>query len=80
MVSCYISITGSLMMFKCFVVTSIEYSNMVPETLDSYIYYMVSCYISITGSLLIFKCVVVTNIDYCNMVPETLDSYSQVTN
>ena len=54
--------------------TSIEYGNMVPETLDKYIC-MVSFYILITGSLLIFVCVIATSIEYGNMVPETLDNY-----
>ena len=39
-------------MFVCVMVTSIEYGNMVPETLDNCIC-MVSFYILITGSHLI---------------------------
>ena len=58
-----IIIAGSLLMFVCVMVTSIEYGNMVPETLDNYIC-MVSFYIIITSSLLIFVCVMVTSIEY----------------
>ena len=54
--------------------TSIEYGNMVPETLDNYIC-MVSCYIIIAGSHLMLVCLMVTSIEYDNMVPETLDNY-----
>ena len=42
MVSCYIIIAGSHLMFVCVLVTRIEDGNMVPETLDNYIC-MVSC-------------------------------------
>ena len=55
-------------------VTSIEYSNMVAETLDNYIC-MASCYIIIAGIFQMFVCVMVTSIEYENMVPETLDIY-----
>ena len=61
MVSCYIIIAGSLLMFVCVMVTSKEYGNMVPETLDNYIC-MVSCYIIIAGSHFVFVCVMVTSI------------------
>ena len=58
-----IIIAGSLLMFVCVMVTSIEYGNMVPETLEHYIC-MVSFYIIIAGSLLMFVCVMVTSIEY----------------
>ena len=61
MVSCYIIIAGSLLMFVCVMMTSIVYGNMVPETLDNYIC-MVSCYIIIAGSHLVFVRVMVTSI------------------
>ena len=48
-----IIIAGSLLMFVCVMVTSIEYGNMVPETLDNYIC-MVSYYIITAGSHLVF--------------------------
>ena len=69
-----IIIAGSLLMFVCVMVTSIEYSNMVPETLENYIC-MVSFYIIISSSHLIFICVIVTSIEYSNIVQETLDNY-----
>ena len=37
MVRFYLIITGSLLMFVCVMMASIEYGNMVSETLDSYI-------------------------------------------